>query len=509
MKGLVIGGQFGDILIRQKAGQTFELGELLIAEQDGVKVLLDVFDLVYGSQLTPQQLELVSGLELEEDTTLEMFEPHLRHYVLARAKNVLVLKDKQALVAKHLPVVFSTIREITVDDLQFLDSPTSPLMLGTLRSGSKELGVPVVLDGEKVLSHHVLVTGTTGRGKSVCMANLFWNCLNKDYCGMLILDPHDEYYANVSGKGLKDHPAANEKLVYYTKNPPPGGRSLKIPLDQLLPQHFFGSADWSDAQREALFGAYGRWNGAWVEQLLKGESLSGFHEGTLGVLKRRLMQLLNARVDDAGIQCAGVFDTTQGSTTIHDVLADLSKGKTVIVDTSDLPGATEILVASMLAQAILDKNKNAEPHDLRQQPVVSIVLEEAPRVLGKDVLERGPNVFSTIAREGRKFKVGLVAITQLPSLIPREVLANMNTKIILGTELKPERQAIIESAAQDLSQDDRTIASLDKGEAIITSTFTKFATPVRIPFFQQTVDKSLKEAREKARPLFTQGGLLR
>jgi hypothetical protein len=90
----------------------------------------------------------------------------------------------------------------------------------------------------------------------------------------------------------------------------------------------------------------------------------------------------------------------------------------------------------------------------------------------------------------------LTAITQLPSLIPREILANMNTKIILGIEMKPERQAIIDSAAQDLSESEREIAALDKGEAIITSNFTKFATPVKIPLFRElvkeTVQKKLK-----------------
>ena len=40
----------------------------------------------------------------------------------------------------------------------------------------------------------------------------------------------------------------------------------------------------------------------------------------------------------------------------------------------------------------------------------------------------------------------------------------MNTKIILGNELAIERGSIIQSASQDLSSDDRNIASLDKGE---------------------------------------------
>jgi hypothetical protein len=70
----------------------------------------------------------------------------------------------------------------------------------------------------------------------------------------------------------------------------------------------------------------------------------------------------------------------------------------------------------------------------------------------------------------------------------------MNTKIILGLEMGPERQAIIESAAQDLSQDDRAIAALDKGEAVVTSTFAPFALPVKVPLF----DDLAKQERERA-----------
>lgn len=162
----------------------------------------------------------------------------------------------------------------------------------------------------------------------------------------------------------------------------------------------------------------------------------------------------------------------------------LHNGKIVIIDTKHINGAQELLVGSIITTELFNTNKKIPANILETMPQTSIVLEEAPRVLGKDVLEKGTNIFGTIAREGRKFHVGLIAITQLPSLMPREVLANMNTKIILGTELKQERQAITESAAQDLSAHDRMIAALDKGEAIITSTFTKFATPISIPNFE-------------------------
>ena len=170
------------------------------------------------------------------------------------------------------------------------------------------------------------------------------------------------------------------------------------------------------------------------------------------------------------------------------ICKDLEAGKTVIIDTSYFSGALEILVGSIITAEIFERYKYYKRlGQLAEKPVISIVLEEAPRVLGKSVLEQGSNIFETIAREGRKFKVGLIAITQVPSEIPKTILANMNTKIILGLEMNTERQAVIESAPQDLSQDNRNIAALDKGEALVTSTFTRFAVPIKIPLFADVV----------------------
>ncbi|HLD85793.1 MAG TPA: hypothetical protein VI968_04510, partial [archaeon] len=162
--------------------------------------------------------------------------------------------------------------------------------------------------------------------------------------------------------------------------------------------------------------------------------------------------------------------------------------KKIIIDTSLMSGDLEIIVGSMIAREMLQRYKKYKMDGLLEnKPLISIVVEEAPRVLNNEALQKG-NVFSTIAREGRKFQIVLIAITQLPSLIPREILANMNTKIILGTELGSERNALIESASQDLSRSDRAIASLDKGEAIVTSNFTKFALPVKVPEFKGLAD---------------------
>ena len=60
--------------------------------------------------------------------------------------------------------------------------------------------------------------------------------------------------------------------------------------------------------------------------------------------------------------------------------------------------------------------------------------------------------------------------------------------------MKQEREAIIASASQDLSEDDKNIASLDKGEAIVTSIFVPFAMPIKIPLFEDIVKAERQNA---------------
>ncbi len=486
MKGQIIGGDAEEIRIRQKAGTTIELGELLVAEKGSM--LLQVFDLQFGSQLSSQTLELAAGLSMDDPEDIRFLDAELRHYTLASAKPLLSLSGR-ATPAKQLPVFFSPVRSVKATDLGFLEHPRDGVPLGKLRSGSQDLDISVELPGRKTLTHHVLISGSTGKGKSVLMKNLLWDLLDKEYCGLLVLDPHDEYYGK-DGPGLKDHPDSKQLVYYGVQGVPPGQCTLKLHLSLVKPEHlsFLG---FTDAQQQVLHTYYRRYGKDWISQVFLGSielPKQEFQEVSLAVVRRKLKLLLDLDVIQGKLVCSGVFDQQAGQTTIHDIVDALEQAKTVIIDTSLFSGNTELLIGSLVSAEVLARfRKRKQQGTLARAPVVSIVLEEAPRVLGKDVLDHHQNIFATIAREGRKFQVGLVAITQLPSLIPKEVLANMNTKIILGTEMGLERQALIESAAQDLRKDQRAIASLDKGEAIVTSTFAKFALPLSIPFFDQRI----------------------
>ncbi len=94
-----------------------------------------------------------------------------------------------------------------------------------------------------------------------------------------------------------------------------------------------------------------------------------------------------------------------------------------------------------------------------------ITIEEAQRVLGQGNISR----FESIAREGRKFGVGLCAITQQPKLIDKQLLSQFNTLVVMGLGDKNDRDQIEESAKQDLSSMDVEIQTLEKGEAIVST----------------------------------------
>jgi len=496
MKGLIISGEFGKVIARQKSTSSLEIGELLMGETESGKILLQVTDLLYGSQISQQNLELISGMHLEEGSNIDLYDPELRSYKLAMLKGLITIKSDLPKLSKELPKFLSPINEIKKEDLSFITKPINPLPIGKLRSGSKTLDLDISLPGKKVLSHHILIPATTGRGKSNLTSCILWNCMDKNYCSMLVLDPHDEYYGRTK-PGLKDHPK-KEYLAYYTPNdPPPGTFSLRIILDIIKPTHFNGVSNWSPPQRQAMSMYYKKYGKKWIESIILDKALDEntkfFQDGTIAVIKRRLLSLLDLDWNGEKLSCNGIFCLSGGESVITDICSKLETASTVVIDTSSFSGEIEILIGSLISSEVFRRYKNYKlAGKLKDKPVINIILEEAPRVLGKEVLEKGSNIFATIAREGRKFQVGLTAITQLPSLIPRQILANMNTKIILGLEMAPERQAIIDSASQDLSQDNRTIASLDIGEALVTSNFAKFATPIKIPLFEDLVKSSSK-----------------
>ena len=491
--GQVVGGKFGNVIIRQKADTPLEIGELLVSDEgDGATMVLQVFDLQYASQLEDRIRQMESGMSLDGGVDAEFYEPEIVNYVLARAKQLVRIGSGGSVtIPKGLPTFFRKLRPITGGDLNFLKE-RSGMLVGQVRSGTKTIpDTGVWLPAEDTFSHHILIPATTGRGKSNLVKTLLYRVLDLSKVGALVLDAHDEHYGR-HGLGLKDHPDAGSALEYYTaEHPPPGAVRLTINLQSLKPEHFEGIVGFTEPQSRAIDDIYRRHPDEWASKLLRGDHGAEDKKQltTLSIIRARLQSVLDMYMNGEGdlVSRNGVFDSgAKGKGTIDRMVRSVEAGKVVVLDTSRLGDRTELVVGNMVASNLLRRYKAGGM--LRNMPVATIVIEEAPRVIGEEVLESGGNIYSTIAREGRKFKIGLTAVTQLSSVIPKTILANMNTKIILGNELKQERAAVIASSSQDLSDDDRNIASLNRGDAIISSIFVPFAMPVRIPLFEDIVD---------------------
>ena len=99
------------------------------------------------------------------------------------------------------------------------------------------------------------------------------------------------------------------------------------------------------------------------------------------------------------------------------------------------------------------------------------------------------NVFSQIAREGRKFKVGLCAISQQPKLINEEIISQFNTLFILGLADKRDRRHPAQQRQAGISMLDNEIQMLMPGETLIASPFTPFAVPAKIHLFEDYVKR--------------------
>jgi len=483
MIGNVVGGDSERIVVRKRSSADLELGSLIACDDKDGSTIYQVYNLKHGSQLSPQSIELMAGM-MSEGQGLEPFEKDLRNYVLAEAKPLIRSNN---MIPKRLPEVLSEVREADGGDFAFLERPKDEIFFGYLRNGSRTIRERrICLDGKNALTHHILISATTGRGKSNLVKVMLWDLLDTDYCGILVLDAHDEYYGR-NGLGLKDK---GKKVGYYSIAPMKGTNSLIFNYSLIKPYHLESIEEFSQAQQEAMYTLYSKHRDDWLRWLLdtdrkeleakaENDMIDNMRIETLLVLQRRLSLILDTKV----------FSEEQGRAALKDICSSLESGEKIIIDTSEVSAQQELLIANIIAYEMLHRYRKYKMEGtLEQKPVVAFVIEEAPRIL-----KEASGIFPTIAREGRKFRIGIVAITQMCSLIPRELLANINTKIIMGTEMSSEREAIISSAPQDLSKDSRTIASLDRGEAIVSSIFSKFAVPVEIPAFENYAEKGKRK----------------
>ena len=513
-RGRLFGKNVLEGVFRAAPDEDLFLGELLVAVDDdtGRRYLFRIVDVTYGTEhREPGWAERVAGTLLADDARGEagahpLHEQAKRTYRVAscRCLGYLTPDGLEFRKPKSLPTQFSRVVAPEPADFAFLRSRMGDIPIGHLRSGETVVDFEVGIPGDTVASH-VGIFATTGMGKSNLMMVLAGGMMRaKGRYALLVIDPHGEYR-----KALARHPWADSRLRTYAARPLPNTSTLRLSLAELTVDDLRTAHDWSRPQEEALFelerhySREGHDGLSWLLPFSHVDDLPGFRDvelngrialNTLQVVHRRARRIVELPCISADA------NVSVGSA----IVRDLVEGRVVLVDVSGLGSTEEVLVASFLSRRVLEHWQTAylddpELHDAL--PVVSVALEEAQRVLAASA-DRDSNVFPRIAREGRKFKVGLCAVTQQPKLLDDELLSQFNTFFVLGLADEKDRNILRASAKQDISALGPEIQTLMPGECLVVNLAAPFAVPARVFLYSDLVASTPPppEARPVAPP---------
>lgn len=496
--GRVIGTNVMETRFRIDFEENLQVGELLVVESQNKegKYLVRVMDIEHAADKEDSGwMSRTAGMIMKkDDSDMSPYEQYL--FCIGVSSPLGYIDEASFKKTKTLPTHFSEVRYTQADDYEFLKSYLGEIEIGNLRSGDKVLDFPVGIS-ERAIPYHIGIFATTGMGKSNLMKNLALSCMSKGNCGFLIFDPHGEYFngGELSKKGLKDAPYKESFAIYSSRDLPSNGgeySKLIISSAEIEISDLEAIYEFTEAQKECLQTAQYKYKNDWLNKLDELEvdeivaNLPGYQSGTISVIKRRLSNLFRLNL---------VSKDKNYSVTAR-IINQLHEGKTILVDTSNAHETEELLISTVISRAVFEKNKMlySDGKEFSKLPNILIAIEEAQRVLK----EAEDSVFAQIAREGRKFKTGLCAVSQQPKLIANEVISQFNTLFILGLSDKKDREILKNSAKQDISQVDNEIQMLMPGEAIVASPFTPFAVPVKVHLYEERL-KNIK-VPEKNKP---------
>lgn len=162
----------------------------------------------------------------------------------------------------------------------------------------------------------------------------------------------------------------------------------------------------------------------------------------------------------------------------------LGTKKTVtILDLSGIPSEIMTSISGTLLKIVYDAlfwGQNLKIGG-KEQPLL-IVLEEAHNYLRSGEDSISSRAVQSIAKEGRKYGVGLLLITQRPSELDETVLSQCGTIIALRMNNSKDRSHIRSAIQDELQTMVDLLPSLRTGEAIISGEGVKI--PSRVQFYK-------------------------
>lgn len=462
------------------------------------------------------------------------------------------------------PVHFVTPRELTAI---YPFAGPSHVRLGCLSSSDQ---VPVCLDAAKLVVRHCAIVGSSGSGKTSAVATLLQNFASSGWgaANIVVVDPHGEYakafasFASVRSvlsdgqEQLRIPYWALEagQILHIFAGGAGGGATVKSRFAELVTDQrraFAKTADWLEVDSESVtsdtpipFDLRKVWHQLAFENsetrddkadastvkvldrgsadqlrpptfVPYGQGGSKPHQGPnygayqtvpqrlrTGLSDPRLSFLIGPQPDEVKFDSLGVrVSEWIGGTKPVSVL-DFSG---VPQDAADVAvGVVLNLLFELAIRGVPEGSGLGRPNPLL------VVLEEAHRYLGEGASEFTRSAANRIAREGRKYGVGLMLVTQRPTELPATALAQCGTIIALRLT-NSEDQGTVRSALPDAVADlALVLPSLRTGEAIVSGEAVILPSRVVVDLPQplpQASDPTLDRWRQEGNEADTSGQL--
>jgi len=360
------------------------------------------------------------------------------------------------------------------------------LEIGRLRSGEQVLSsVGISVEAIPLMMG---MFGMTGSGKTNCELMLNARIIDSspravslifDFAGQLL-----EGKGITPQRGLRDHPLFRTRVRYYSARE----QKMLVGLYTIHPQKL--STLFPDITRHQISLAqklYNKLGSTWIEQSREAYGRDGYR-GVASFTDYKSKVVIDALMVRLSRLSPDLFPPSDYSF-VDDVVKNLSKGVTCLIDISGISFEEQYHVTCLTASSVALHYKRmweGNFEEWKNLPTLLITLEEAHEFLDPNLPK---TIFSDIALMYRKYRVGLNAVTPRPSRINTNVFAELWTKVIMKTELRKDRAYLTENTPY-LEYSDTEIKMLDVGEALLISEpKIRFAVPIKVIHYPEYLDE--------------------
>jgi uncharacterized protein len=375
----------------------------------------------------------------------------------------------------------------------------------------------ILFDTNRLKSKRTMVFAQSGFGKTNLMKVLLYHTMGDTSFGKLIFDLNGEYYSrtasHTTGLGDVDDANVRKNLIVYSdrkitksakfdylgkvqvnthKHMTVGDiltfsagfsevmKSFLLYLEDKQVEGFIKKIDSYCESPQNLYKDFPDFFGAKNEGDDKKQDKSA--RGTIMAIRKRLRHF----IDEGGVH-------SSTSTLIENTFKALKEGKTVILDLSLRDSVDASIISTMVVRKLFEDNKKnfTEAHDEAIIPSV-IVVEEAQNVLSDEQVRSSANPFVRVAKEGRKFGIGLVAITQRPSAISEEIRSQAENFFTFYMGNTDDIKALVKS---NINYDGVVSTFVQKetipGNLYFVTSSHPFVIPIRVVEFDKLVANKL------------------